>query len=408
MTGGAQQTGTTAPVPSDAVQLLRAEAIGRVFRASGSEAVWWRSPYGRLSLVALVSSVGILALAWVEKSLSDTPGRPSGLVVAVRGSEHVSSSPTLSLLEDWVALVVIVVALATPFYVQGQIDCMRDYGSALSRNGAFTTFDGVLLRRELNRYNEHVDDANEALKMIGRRSVSLVVAGLAISIPVVLYGIIHRHGLLSSLTPANLDEATWSSGVYSGWWANWDYHPATAVAIISIVAYGLYFLAKQLLLGAVFARFAIITYREGIGVTPQLAYNSDGYFGLRFARRFVEITYLSAISHAAMYLGVFFVWLPVRPMTGVGVAMFVALSIGVVITPTVIAQRGVIQAKQSYVNDLYRLATERGRSTEDYDRIMSRIDELWRRPNLPFRVRESFVAIVTSLIVPVALAFLTR
>lgn len=170
-----------------------------------------------------------------------------------------------------------------------------------------------------------------------------------------------------------------------------------AIAFWLVGGYFFYFLSKQLRMGLVFALYARRVMSLDFGVSPDMRTNTDGYWGLRLLRHFMQTTYSSTLGHFIMVLGILLFWLPLGGFTILIGLVVMVINASVVIYPSVIASAGSVQEKKKYVAFVARS----GRSRADREAM---IDKVWATPNLPFHLRSTFTAAILYLLIPLLLA----
>jgi hypothetical protein len=255
----------------------------------------------------------------------------------------------------------------------------------------------LLDKGEISKVNRYVELANTKFRRVGKRTTSAFLAIASLGLSFVFDWLIYRWGLLAGWNFTSLSSDAWRKEVYKGWWANWPEQRLMAIAFWLVGAYFFYFLTKQLFMGFVFARYAKQVTDCGIGVVPNLTTNTDGYWGLRLLRHFMQTTYASTLGHFIMVLGILVIWLPFVGFTILVVLAVMIINLFVVIYPSVIASVGSVSEKKKYVAFVARS----GHSRADREAM---IDKVWATPNLPFRLRSTFTAATVYLLIPLLLA----
>jgi hypothetical protein len=386
----------TSPVKVE-LETLRPELIGAVFgrhAASTSARGGEFGPRVRPTAIGVTCLVAVLALASWSGMLSRSAGLPSPLQLIWSPREGISAVG-FSLLEDPVGLCVLVVGLSTPIFCAEQVIAIRDFLPMNERNVGYRA---DLL--PVARINEHVAVANRRFGIVGGRPFSIAAALFSLGISHLLYRLAIEQGLLRAWNPTSLPDERWSALVLAGWWANPRTQPGLALCLQAIGGYSLYFLTKQVAMGAVFAEFTRSTVHLGVGVAPSLAYNRDGYWGLRPLRRFMQWTYGSTSTHFVVGLGVSVVWLPFGRWT-----VFLAVVVGLanallVLYPSSIAFHATVEEKVRFIDRLMALDLPDAEKERQIERI-------WTVPNLPFRTRSSLTALSVYLLVPLFLAIVS-
>ncbi|KDN24018.1 hypothetical protein [Amycolatopsis rifamycinica] len=339
----------------------------------------------------------ILALAGQQQVLITTSEEPSAIAAVVRAPARFDGIG-MPLLQDPVALVVLFTALATPLFCLEQVESIRDFIPMTVRNIG----DGVP-HFDPREVQVLIMRANRRFRRIGAKKVSLslfVVSGIGAYF---LLRYLQTGGLLAGWNPVPGRTEPWRAAVYAGWWANGGAHPVMAVLLWLLGAYMFYFVFKQLLMGLIFAVFAQTATTVGFGVTPHLRANIDGYWGLRTLRRFMQWTYGSTLAHFVTTLGVCIVWLPFTQWTFFIVTAVMIVNSTLVIYPTMIAHKSVLQAKQHYVDDRIGSA----RTEEEKKEAAEEAEKIWQNPDLPFRTRATLTAVFVYLLAPIVLALVS-
>jgi hypothetical protein len=111
--------------------------------------------------------------------------------------------------------------------------------------------------------------------------------------------------------------------------------------------YFFYFLTKQLTMGFIFAVYSRRVVQLGFGVSPNMAANMDGYWGLRYLRHFIQTTYGSTLGHFIMVVGILACWLPFGGFGILMVTLVMIINALVVIYPSIIASTGTVMEKKA-------------------------------------------------------------
>jgi hypothetical protein len=378
---------------------LRPQDIGWLFGRKcpgldGIRVVGRARPIVRFWVLFWAGMLIVPFLALLEHALVLDHGERSALGAILSAPRHVGKVGMPLALDPagWIALLV---TLATPLYCAYQVEAIGRFVASNEQN--LPPGGRAGLAQHANAINERVEQANRGFKWLGGGRVSLALCALAGIASYVLYRTLQGHAALRSWNPTQAPDATWRKEVFSGWWANGHEHPVVAGALIVLGWYMFYFLFKQLAMGVVFARFARHAVKLEFGVTPNLEYDSDGYSGLRWLRRFMLATYLSSLSHFVITLGVFVVWLPLSPATLFACLVLAVINVGLVIYPSVIAHANSIRIKSLHAR---WLSDQRLSVTQKQAQIAS----VWSAPSLPFRTRSSLTAAGIYVVAPLLLA----
>jgi hypothetical protein len=312
---------------------------------------------------------------------------------ALRPSSPHPDELYLPLLYDPVGLIVVVMGLLTPLFCLEQAKGIGVFNAMNEQN---TRLEPVSWNRQ--EINKCTVTANQRFDFIGRGWVSGALAVIAAGLSFGLYRLISEAGLLNNWNVSNFPEKQWRRVVYAGWWANFDRDRVLAIMLMALGAYLFYHVLKQLAMGMVFAVFMRATLRHEFGVTPNLAMNDDGYFGLRRLQNFMEWTYSVTLLDFLMLLGIFAVWLPFRWYTIFVVGGVMATNIATVLYPTFVARSFSTRVKTWAAKVIER---DSSLAILDRDKLAERI---WAVPTLPFRARRLFGFVTLYLLIPIALA----
>ncbi|WP_410594293.1 hypothetical protein [Amycolatopsis sp. lyj-23] len=345
----------------------------------------------------VLASLVVLAVAGQQQVLISTSDEPSAITAVLRAPARFDGIG-MPLLQDPVALVVLFTALATPLFCLEQVESIRDFIPMTVRNVG----DGVP-HFDPREVQVLIMRANRRFRRIGAKKVSLSLFLLSCVGAYFLLNYLRASGLLAGWNPVPGRTEPWRAAVYAGWWANAEAHPVMAVLLWLLGAYMFYFVLKQLLMGLIFAIFAQTATTVGFGVTPNLRANNDGYWGLRTLRRFMQWTYGSTLAHFVTTLGVCIVWLPFTQWTFFIVTAVMVVNSALVIYPTMIAHKSVLQAKQNYVDD--RLLS--AQTAEEQKEAAEEAEKVWQNPDLPFRTRATLTAVFVYLLAPIVLALVS-
>jgi hypothetical protein len=342
-------------------------------------------------IIGLAITVILVILAVIDNSLIGSEDIPTVLRVLIDPVKH-PARVSLALLQDPVAIIAIAMTLATPVLCAGQVTAIKGFNAMNEQNISYRIH---LLN--IDEINKHVAHANAEFCKVGSRSFSIVLAIVSLILSFLFDWLIHYWQLLAGWNPTSLNSSTWRHEVYTGWWANPQEHLLMAIAFWLVGGYFFYFLNKQLRMGLVFALYARRVMSLDFGVSPDMRTNTDGYWGLRLLRHFMQTTYSSTLGHFIMVLGILLFWLPLGGFTILIGLVVMVINASVVIYPSVIASAGSVQEKKKYVAFVARS----GRSRADREAM---IDKVWATPNLPFHLRSTFTAAILYLLIPLLLA----
>jgi hypothetical protein len=382
------------------LERLAPESIGGLFGRSGS--LIERSYLGRLGTrarlltIGLTSLLAVLLIASGQGVLVRSNGIASAWNLIVRSPKAVGRV-SMPLSEDPVALIVLVVALLTPIFCAAQVDAIQDY-MPMNEANLDTRIEPVA-PGAVDDINGCVARANVRFSRLGTRWVSLLLLALAGLASCLIYALLMTKGLLGSWNSTSITTTVWSERIYEGWWANWHRHLLLAVALWCFGVYLFYFLAKQLIVGVIFASLAHSAWRLKIGIVPNMRTNIDGYWGLRPLRRFMQWTYVSTLSHLLATLGVFVVWLPFTQWTVMLVLAVMLTNAFVVFYPSWLAYDSTVEAKIRYARELDKSNKYPSEEKE------KRINLVWETPNLPFHTKGTSTAAAAYFLLPLVLLF---
>jgi hypothetical protein len=173
------------------------------------------------------------------------------------------------------------------------------------------------------------------------------------------------------------------------------------VVLICAATYFFYHLYKQLFMGAVFVVYVRRSLRKEFGVAPNLAFDCDGFNGLRPLRYFIMWTWGSTVADFFLTLAVLVVWLPFGLFTVYVEVVLTLLDIFFALYPVALAVGGIILERKRFVQDIQRSPT-----LSD-EKKATRIAGVWATSPLPFRLRSVFSVLVIYLILPAVLAVLS-
>src|SRR6266852_3596016 len=365
---------------------LEPQLIGRLF---GRGSPRGESPH---VMKAITPKVGFLAIGFVclaailvvaiSQDALTAHAAPSALPVIFNAPKRVSSVE-MPLSQDPVAIVFILVALLTPIFCAEQVEAIQGVVGMSKEN--YLARPPELRGQEVpvSDLNNRVETANKAFRLVGNWPLSVLFLTFSALISYIIYARLLANGLLQS------------------WYANYQHHRFLAIALWALGTYLFYFLLKQLLLGAVFAWYATFARRKHFGITPNMEYNSDGYWGLRLLRRFMQWTFASTIAHVITTLGVFIVWLRFSQLTVALAAGVMLASSLVVFHPSLLAYRSVQDSKVRYLKEIAACDKLKPEEKEKY------YGRIWTNSNLPFRTRSTVTAVTVYVLLPLMLAFVS-
>lgn len=302
----------------------------------------------------------------------------------------------LPVLLDPVGIILIVTALATPLFCAHQVKALSVFNSMNESNVGYRAIH--LPAAELNVL---VAKVNKAFRILGTRITSLVVALISIINSYLACTFIQDNGILKSWNPTSLSDSNWQLVASAGWWAGRQDRPEFAYFLVATGAYFLYHVTKQLTMGVIFSIYARRALTKGFGVSPNLKLNTDGYYGLRRLRYFMQWTYAATIVDFLMTVGVFVVWLPFMQLTVFIVLLVMATNILTVLYPTSVAIGGTLLEKRTYVTRLSDLSSLTNKERDEL------VDKVWMVPHLPFRLRSTLSVVTLYLLIPIALAIVS-
>jgi hypothetical protein len=352
-------------------------------------------PRTRFLFIALAATGFFLIAAVLDHGLTNPKGIQTALALLVEQTKkpkHIG----LPLLQDPIALITLVMTLAAPIFCSEQVRAIRDFNAMNECNIGYRIKD-----LDAETINSYTATANGQFKLLGSRWISSLLFLVSAVLSLIINYLIWRWGLFASWNRTLLPVLTWRREVYAGWWANVDAHRPLAIILGCLGCYFFYFVIKQLLMGGIFAVYVHRVMLHGFGVAPNMAVNSDGYWGLRPLRHFMQMTYASTLGHLIMILGVLLIWLPFSAFTILIVTTVIIANALVVIYPSAVALTGVISEKTSFVAHL-----QKDSQITPQDRT-AMIDKVWSTPNLPFKVRSTLTAATVYLLIPLLLALVS-
>lgn len=348
----------------------------------------------RIVIAMLAFLAFVLVWCAIDGTLLPAPDAPwaLGLYAAPQDVERVS----LPLLIDPVGLMLVVAAVAAPFFSLKQVEAIKAFNPMNERNMAYR-----LHSLDLGTINAYAARSNRLFRLVGTRWVSLGLFAVATACVVLLYREVDRNGVLPDWNPTNLSTTEWRTRVHDGWWANWETHTVGAFVLMALGVYLLYFVFKQLAMGAIFAHFVSRSLKLRYGVAPDLTMNRDGYHGLRPLRYFMQWTYVATLTDFVMILGLVLVWLPFNQLSVFLTLTVMTTNVFFVLYPTVKAVGGSIVEKNAYVAYIQSQPglTAEQKSTE--------VERVWSVPHLPFRLRSTLSVLTVYLLLPIVLALVS-
>jgi len=354
-------------------------------------------PRNRFLLIGLAWIVVILVVGFLDRALVAPKGIPTVIQVLINPEKlvipkHGPAKVSLALLQDPIAIIAIVMTLATPILCAEQVRSIKIFNAMNEGNIAYRVRD-----LDIPKINELVRQANSKFETLNRRNISAwLLAGSLVASAAIDY-LLYRWGLFAGWNYTHLDDTAWRKDVYTGWWANFPHRLPMAILFWLLGGYFFYFLTKQLWMGFAFATYARQVMLLGFSVSPNLRTNTDGFWGLRPLRHFMQTTYGSTLGHFTMVLGILVVWLPFSVYTVLAVIAVLVINMLVVIYPSVLASSGAVIEKTRYVAHV----AQSDLSQADRD---AAIDKVWTSPNLPFHLRSSLTAATLYLLIPLVLA----
>jgi hypothetical protein len=304
---------------------------------------------------------------------------------------HVS----LPLLQDPVGLFAIAMTLATPILCAEQVKGIQEFNPANRQNIAYRAH---LLNAAA--INGQVSRANAKFRWWGGRWVSAALVLVSLGLSAGIDYLLRRWGLLERWNYTHLHDSYWRREVYQGWWANLSTHTAMGVVFFFLGGYFFYFLIKQLTMGYIFVAYSRRVAKLNFGLSPNMAANMDGYWGLRYLRHLMQTTYGSTLGHFIMVVGILAFWLPFGAFGILMVTLVMIINASVVVYPSIIASTGAVMEKKSYVAHV--VASRRPKAVRD-----TMIDKVWSTPNLPFHLRSTLTAGTVYLLIPLVLALVS-
>lgn len=344
----------------------------------------------------MAAAIVIVILAILDKGLTSPKGVRTvvGLIINPEPSPaHVS----LALLQDPVGLVAVVVTLLTPILFAEQVRAIQQFNSAMERNIAYraTTL-------KCSEINKCVAIANERFSRIGGITGSLIVLLLSATLSALVNLLINSWGLFPSWNKTDLPNDAWRDYARAGWWANPHSHLILAIALGCLGWYFFYFVIKQVYMGICWAMYMHRVAELNFGLCPNVSANTDGFWGMLPARRFMQATYISALGHSIMVVGILVVWLPFNAFTVYVLCLLLAINMLVVIYPSVVGYGTAYNEKILFVDHV--LSRNSTPTAED----VALIERVWNTRTLPFRIESGLTAITIYLLFPLLIAVVSR
>lgn len=381
------------------IDRLRPELIGLVFGRPHSVVPHairrFVGPRATLLTVGLLGLFAVFALAAGFGQLEVPYHVPAAIQLIARPPKTLDRVG-LALWQDPEGIVLLLVAFATPLFCAEQVNGIKQYVPLNVRNLAERA-----VRLPVDDLNRSIERTNLRFKRLGSRRWSAYYLLGAAAFSAALYILVCSKGLLESWNRSATSSTLWRRRVYDGWWANWHHEPLLALTLWAVLTYGAYFLAKQVTMGVIFALFVRTAARWELGVTPDLLFNTDGWWGMRPVRRFMQWTYGSTLSHLLLTIGFWLFWLPISAWSILAVVVVVLFDGILVIYPSALAYHAAVAAKTMYVKDIMA-------GDDPLEVRQKAIDDVWARPNLPFRAGSALTAVSVYLLVPLILAIISR
>jgi len=348
----------------------------------------------RFLLIGAAWIIVILGVGFLDHALVAPKGVPTIIHVLINPQNR-PDELSLALLQDPIAIIAISMTLVTPILCFEQVRAIKIFNAMNEDNITYRVHS-----LKIFIINEYVAEANIKFEKLGRWKVSVSVLGISLLASAVIDYLLYRWGLFASWNYTSLNDTAWTQKVYEGWWANFHEHLPMAILFWLLGGYLFYFLSKQLWMGFAFATYARSVMFLDFSVSPNMRTNTDGYWGLRPLRYFMQTTYSSTLGHFTMVLGILVVWLPFNVYTILAVIAVLIINMAVVIYPSVIASSGAVIEKKQYVAHV----AQSSRPGADRDAV---IDKVWATPNLPFHLRSSLSAATLYLLIPLLLALVS-
>lgn len=355
-----------------------------------------RTPLLAMGVIVLSFAI-LMAVSLSTVTLFHQEGTVSGLYLLLK-QKDTNRQITMGLLEDPVGLVVLTVALLTPLFAARQVDAIRSFVPSNVDNAAARL--DTYRPEDLADVNRYAGQANRAFVIFGSRGASFVQLILAASFVGYIYILVLDQGLYSGWHDAGSTEEAFSQRLLDGWWANPRSQPVPAGLLFVACTWMMYMVQKQIIFGIIFSSYAYRALRRDFCVVPNVLADTDGYWGLRNLRGFMQWTYVSTVAHFAVTLGVLAVWLHFSSWTAPAIAMVVAVNGTTVLFPSWMAHKSVVSQRLLFVEQM-------GIKTYPDEERRTQLKELWAQPGLPFKLRGALSAASIYLFVPVLLLVLS-
>lgn len=349
-------------------------------------------PRTRFVLIALAAAAIFLCLAYFGHGLTNPAGVRTTIGLIINPAPR-PARVSLPLLQDPVGLIAIAMTLLTPILFADQVRAIQVFNES---NEANISYRADLLDRD--KINQEVRRTNENFSTIGHGGVSIGIFVVSAVLSLLINFLIRNWGLFPSWNRTGLSTDVWRHRVYAGWWANFDSHRILAVTLWLLGCYFFYLIIKQVAMGAFFAAYVHRIRRWKFGVLPNMSANTDGFWGLRPMRRFMQSTYSSALGHTIMILGILVVWLPFNAFTVFMLALFISVNALVVVYPSVVGHAGAYDEKERFSQYVLADAQKPAKGKA------AQIEKVWDRPTLPFRARSALTAMTVYFLFPLLLA----
>ncbi len=304
------------------------------------------------------------------------------------------------LVADPVSLLAVLAALLTPLILFGQVDAIEELVPVHQENIEYRTKDV-----DWSGVDRATARANKQFAAIGTWWGSLACLAVAMSLVLPLLALARAKGPLGQFQPDHVSPGRWHEAVNDAWWANsFSSHPLGYLLLDAAGVLLYYTVVKQLAMGAVVTDWLAASGKASFGRFPNLAFNSDGYWGMGVVRRLFQWTYASAVLHLILSLLVITLWLPVGRATLIVAAVIVVGDGLFVMYPTILTLREVAIERRAYVAYLRAQYLSGGSGDRDPSEA---IEQVWQRPMLPFRLRSSASAVILYLLIPTAVAVIS-
>ncbi|SRR6266568_424218 len=395
--GGEEAPDDRPMVISGRLHALKPEQIsGLLGRWHGTSFLAAMKPRTRFLLIGLAAAALVVILAIIDKGLTNPKGVRTAIGLIIN-PEPRPRHTSLALLQDPVGIIAVIVTLFTPILFAVQVSAIQQFNPTNEGNISYRS-DSL----KCEQINQHVKNANDRFDRIGGGPGSLLVLALSAAFSALVNYLINRWGLFPSWNKTVLPDNVWRNRVYAGWWANPHSHLVLAIALGCLGWYYFYLVIKQVYMGVCFAIYMLGVVECDFGLCPNLSANTDGFWGMLTARRFMQATYTSALGHAIMVVGILVVWLPFNAFTVYVLALLLAINVLVTIYPSVVGYASAYREKISFVTHI--LGGHAIPTADDAERI----ERVWQTRTLPFRIGSGLTAVTIYLLFPLALAGASR